>query len=187
MFGGRFDPPHLGHLLLAQQAVELLMLDELWFVPAKAPPHKATVASAEHRFMMVNLATLSNPCFKVSRIELDRQGPSYSVDTVLDIKTRLPDAQIFFLTGVDAYADIASWQRAEEIVNMAHMIALPRPGYTLEELTPFFKERVTVLQARQIEISSTDIRARMQAGKSVRYLVPELVENYFAKESLYDV
>ena len=185
LFGGRFDPVHIGHLLAAQGAFEALHLDELWFIPAKTPPHKPAVASPEDRLQMLVLATLSNPAFVVQGLELSRPGPSYTFDTVQEIKRARPEDTLFFITGVDAAADLASWYRAEELSTSINMVALARPGYTLDELAPPFRERVQTLPTRLVEVSSTDIRGRLSRCQSVRYLVPELVETYLDRTALY--
>lgn len=185
LFGGRFDPPHIGHLLAAQGAVEALGLDELWFVPAKTPPHKPAVASAEARTQMLLLATLSNPSFKVSRLELHRDGPSYTFDTVTHVKELHPEATLFFITGSDAYADVASWYRARDLVRAVDMVVVARPGYTLNDLEPAFRQRVQILETRLCDVSSTEIRRRLKRRESVRYLLPEPVETYLDRTSLY--
>ena len=184
LFGGRFDPPHIGHLLAAQSAFEALGLDELWFIPAKTPPHKPALASADARVQMLLLATLSNPVFEVSRLELLRDGPSYTFDTVMETKKQRPDATLFFITGVDAYADVASWHRAHELVRAVDMVTVARPGYTLRDLEPAFR-RVQTLETRLCDVSSTEIRSRLNRRESVRYLLPELVETYLDRTSLY--
>lgn len=185
LFGGRFDPPHLGHLLAAQGALEALGLDELWFVPAKTPPHKPATAGADARAQMLLLATLPNPAFRVSRLELGRDGPSYTFDTVSQVRRERPGDTLFFITGTDAYADVASWHRARDLVGAVNMVAVARPGYTLEDMEASFRERVHVLPTRLCDISSTDIRTRLARGESVRYLVPELVETYLDRTALY--
>lgn len=185
LFGGRFDPPHLGHLLAAQGALEALALDELWFVPAKTPPHKPAVAGAGDRAQMLVLATLSNPAFRVNRLELERSGPSYTFDTVLQVRRERPGDTLFFVTGVDAYAEIASWHRARDLVDVVNMVAVARPGYTLGDMDAPFRERVQTLPTRLCDVSSTDIRTRLARRESVRYLVPELVETYLDRTALY--
>jgi nicotinate-nucleotide adenylyltransferase len=185
LFGGRFDPVHLGHLLAAQGALEALSLDELWFVPAKTPPHKAAWASAEDRFQMLLLATSSHPRFVVSRLELDREGPSYTFDTVTQVRALRPEATLFFITGQDAYAEIESWYRARDLLGAVNMVAVTRPGYTLETLGPAYRGALQTLATRACEISSTEIRARLARHQSVRYLVPELVETYLERHALY--
>lgn len=185
LFGGRFDPPHLGHLLAAQGALEALNLDELWFVPAKTPPHKPAVASAASRLEMVQLAIASNPAFRASELELSRAGPSYTFDTVSEVGLQRPDDTLFFITGQDAYAEIATWHRAAELVRQVHMVAVARPGYTLDELEPAFRQRVQILPTRLCHVSSTEIRHRLKRSLSVRYLVPEPVEIYLDRSDLY--
>ena len=185
LFGGRFDPVHIGHLLVAQGAFEALELDELWFIPAKTPPHKPAVASPEDRLQMLILATLNNPAFVVKDLELSRPGPSYTFDTVQEIKRARPEDTLFFITGADAAADLASWYRAEELSRSINTVALARPGYTLADLAPPFRERVQTLATRLCEVSSTEIRSRLSCHQSVRYLVPELVETYLDRTALY--
>ncbi len=185
LFGGRFDPVHTGHLLAAQGAFEALELDQLWFIPAKSPPHKPAVGSPEDRLQMLVLATLSNPAFRVERLELDRLGPSYTFDTVCDIKTLRPDDTLFFVTGADAAADLPTWHRAEELIEKVNMVALARPGYTIGGLEPPFRRCIQTLNTRLCEVSSTEIRSRLSRHQSVRYLVPELVETYLDRTALY--
>ena len=185
LFGGRFDPVHVGHLMVAQSALEALKLDEVWFIPAKAPPHKGAAAEAEKRFEMLLLATVNHPQFRVSRLEIERSGASYSFDTVGEVRARRPESELFFLTGVDAYAEIASWHRARELVSSVSMVALGRPGYSLDHIDPYFRERVRILESRLWGVSSTEIRRRLARKESVRYLVPESVESYLAKYPLY--
>lgn len=185
LFGGRFDPPHLGHLLVAQEAFDALALDELWFVPAQSPPHKPAWASAEHRFNMTLLATASQPAFRVSRLELARPGPSYTYDTVAQVKEDEPGVKLFFITGMDAYADIESWHRAPELLGAVKMVAVSRPGASLSGLPEAYRERVMLLDRLKVDISSTEVRRRLSKGKSVRYLVPEPVETYLGKYHLY--
>lgn len=185
LFGGRFDPPHLGHLRVAQEALERLELDAVWFVPAQTPPHKPAQASAEDRFVMTVLATLTTPAFFVSRAELRRPGPSFTIDTVSSVQAQHPGAALYFITGVDAYADIASWHRAPELVETVTMVAVSRPGYSLAALPAAYREKVTLLERVDIELSSTEVRRRLREGRSVRFLVPDPVENYLGKYHLY--
>jgi nicotinate-nucleotide adenylyltransferase len=185
LFGGRFDPPHLGHLIVAEQAREQLALDELHFIPSPSPPHKAAAATPEQRYEMLLLATTSHPAFVVSRLELERAGPSYSFDTVREVGRRHKGATLFFITGIDAYREIASWHRADELVEAVQMIAVPRPGYTLDGIAPYYRTRVRTLDMPEIGLSSTLVRERLARGHSVRYLVPELVESYLARHHLY--
>jgi len=185
LFGGRFDPPHIGHLLAAQGALEALDLGELWFVPAQTPPHKPAAASPQHRLQMLRLATEGNPHFRVSDLELERPGPSYTFDTVAGVRAQDPERELFFITGLDAYAEIANWHRARELVEAVNMVAVARPGYNLEALAPFFRQRVQVLPARLCDVSSTEIRTRLASNRTVRYLVPDPVGVYLDEHALY--
>jgi nicotinate-nucleotide adenylyltransferase len=185
LFGGRFDPPHLGHLLAAEQSREALSLDAVWFIPAPSPPHKPAIAGPEHRYAMTMLATVSHPRFSVSRIELDRQGPSYTFDTVQQIRAAEPGAELFLIAGADAYRDIAGWHRAKELVRQVNIMVVARPGYNLAQLEPDFRARVRVVAISGCDISSTEIRNRLKEGRSIRYLVPESVESYLVRHHLY--
>lgn len=185
LFGGRFDPVHMGHLLAAQEAFEALELDELWFIPAKSPPHKPAVGSPEDRLQMLILATLSNPAFVVEGLELDRPGPSYTFDTVCQIKRLRPADTLFFITGVDAALGLPTWHRAEELITKVNIVALARPGYSIDDLEPPFRGCVQTLNTRLCDVSSTEVRSRLSRRQSVRYLVPELVETYLDRTALY--
>jgi nicotinate-nucleotide adenylyltransferase len=139
---------------------------------------------------MVVLATASNPCFEVSRLELERAGPSYSLDTVLDFRERCPGAELFFITGADAVLEILTWYRHQEVIRACRFIAVTRPGYDLARLSgvlpPEYVERIHTLTAPGVDVSSTQIRERVAAGDPVRYLVPEVVEAYLRKHRLYE-
>ena len=185
LYGGRFDPPHLGHLLVAEGARAALGLDRVLFIPSKAPPHKGTEASAQARYEMTLLATADHPQLFVSDLELKREGTSYSVDTVETLLETYPEAEMFYLTGVDAYADIATWHRARELVEKVRMVAYPRPGYSLDGLEPCFLERVRLLELPVFEVSSTEVRRHLRNGASVRYVLPDAVTAYVAKHALY--
>lgn len=185
LFGGRFDPIHTGHLLVAEEAREALALDEVWFIPSKDPPHKAVSVAAAHRYRMALLATAEHPHFRVSEAELERDGTSYTVDTVEALVAAHPEAEFCYLVGIDAYAEIQSWHRARELVELVRMVALPRPGFSLAGLEPYFLERVTVLETPLWEISGSDVRARLSRGESARYLVPQPVLAYLHKHRLY--
>jgi len=185
LFGGRFDPPHLGHLLDAEQAGEELDLDSIWFIPSKSPPHKAAVASADDRYRMTRLATVGNPLFLTSAIELQRRGVSYTFDTVREIADEHPETQLFYLIGADAYAGIADWYSPRQLVTEVRMIALARPGASLAGLEPFFRNRVKLLDILACDISSSEVRRRLRADHSIRYLVPETVRSYIERHRLY--
>jgi len=185
LFGGSFDPVHMGHLLAASESADQLELDQVHFVTAARPPHKRPHAPAEARHEMVVLATISDERFRASRLELDHPGPTFTVDTLRRARRRWPDDDLFFITGADAYRDLASWREPEALVELAQMVAVSRPGYDLSRLDPFFRERVLPLVIPGYEISSTEIRRRIATGRSVRYLVPYEVEVYIAKHRLY--
>lgn len=186
LFGGRFDPPHLGHLLVAEGARAALGLDEVLFIPSKAPPHKGVEASAQARYEMTLLATADNPQFRASDLELRREGVSYTIDTVEALLEQDPDADLFYLTGVDAYRDIATWQRARDLVARVQMVTYPRPGYSFAGLEPYFLNRVRRLKLPLFGISGTAIRQRLRTGESVKYLVPDSVAAYIGKYAVYE-
>jgi nicotinate-nucleotide adenylyltransferase len=188
LFGGRFDPPHLGHLLLAEQAREALALTEVRFVPARDPPHKGTCAPAAARLAMTRLATDDHRAFVVDDLEIHRQGPSYAIDTVERVRARVPEAQLFYLLGADAYAEIATWHRAEAFVRSVVPVVAPRPGTgraRLEELAEPFRSAAQHLETVPFGVSSTLLRERAREGRSLRYLVPEPVARYLRTERLY--
>ncbi len=171
--------------MVAQRALEVLRLDALWFIPAKTPPHKEAAAAPEARFEMLLLATNAHPQFHVSRLEIERTGASYTFDTVSKVRAERPNDELFFITGADAYREISSWHRARELVSSVSVVALSRPNYTVNEVEPYFKERVRILDTPLWEVSSTEVRRRLAHRESVRYLVPEPVESYLAKNPLY--
>jgi nicotinate-nucleotide adenylyltransferase len=190
--GGTFDPIHTGHLVVAEEARTRFGLDEVIFMPAAVPPHKhrEDISPAEDRYAMVLLATASNPCFSVSRLELDRPGPSYTIDTVRELRARLgPQAELFFLTGVDAVLEILTWHDPEALIGECRFIAAARPGYDLEQLShrlpPRFLAAIETLVAPGVDISSSEIRRRVREGASITYLTPEAVEDYVRKRHLY--
>ncbi len=185
LFGGSFDPVHLGHLLAASESADRLGLDRVEFVTAARPPHKRPVAAPEARHEMVVLATARDGRFFPSRLELDHPGPSFTVDTLRRARRRWPEAELFFITGADAYRDVATWKEPEALFELATMVAVTRPGYDLARLDPFFRERVVVLEIPGYEVSSTEVRRRVAEGRSIRYLVPFEVEVYIEKHGLY--
>ena len=185
IFGGSFDPIHLGHLLAASEAYELLSLSRVLFVTAARPPHKMPEADAEARHQMVLLATQDDERFEASRLELDREGPSYTVDTLRQAGKLYPEHELFFITGADAYADLDSWYQAEELSKLATLVGASRPGYDISRMHPFFRERTVLLKIPACEVSSTQVRERIKAGRTVRYLVVPKVEEYLAKHALY--
>ena len=189
VMGGTFDPIHNGHLLTAEEAAVQFGLDEVVFVPTGHPwmKEQREVSAPEHRYLMSVIATASNPRFSVSRIEVDRAGPTYTVDTLRELKGLDGDkVDLFFVTGADAMLEILQWKDPEEILALAHFIAATRPGY---DLTRFEAEaphpNVSVMNIPALAISSTDIRKRVGEGRPIRYLVPEGAESYIEKAGLY--
>lgn len=189
--GGTFDPIHHGHLVTAEEARHQFELDEVVFVPTGQPWMKAArvVTPAEHRYLMTVLATASNPRFSVSRIEIDRGGPTYTVETLQELRrTAEEGVDLFFVTGADAMLEILQWKDPEEVLTEAHFIAATRPGYDLarfERRAPTSHPNVSVMQIPALAISSTDIRERVATGLPVRYLLPDAVVTYIRKSGLY--
>lgn len=186
VMGGTFDPVHHGHLVAASEAAARFELDEVVFVPTGQPSFKQhqQVSPAEHRYLMTVIATASNPRFTVSRVDVDRPGLTYTVDTLRDLRAARPDAELFFITGADAIEQILTWKDADELWRMAHFVAVSRPGHRLsvDGLPPGV---VSTLEVPALAISSTDCRRRAEAGQPVWYLVPDGVVQYIAKHGLY--
>ena len=190
--GGTFDPIHFGHLIAAEEARRRFHLARVIFIPNGHPPHKKEygVSPARTRCELVVLATASNPAFEVSRIEVDRPGPSYAVDTVGEIKRQVgEDTPLYFITGADAMVEIATWHEPERLAGMCEFIAVMRPGYDVQRLEgalgPDFMARTRVLHIPGVDISSTEVRRRAGSGESLRYLTPEPVVRYIESRSLY--
>ena len=184
--GGTFDPIHHGHLVAASEVQALFGLDEVVFVPTGEPWQKAGtgVSPAEHRYLMTVIATASNPHFTVSRVDIDRDGPTYTIDTLRDLQAQRPDAELFFITGADALARILTWKDVDELWALAHFVGVTRPGHVLSDKgLPI--DRVTMLQVPAMAISSTDCRERVGRGEPVWYLVPDGVVQYIGKHRLY--
>jgi nicotinate-nucleotide adenylyltransferase len=186
IMGGTFDPIHHGHLVAASEVATLFGLTEVIFVPTGAPWQKSEreVSPAEHRYLMAVIATASNPRFWVSRVDIDRGGPTYTIDTIRDIGEQRPGAELFFITGADALAQILSWKEAEEALRRARFVGVTRPGYPLSD-AHLPTHSVTLLDVPAMAISSSDCRARVRAGKPVWYLVPDGVVQYINKHHLY--
>ncbi|MFN2560465.1 MAG: nicotinate-nucleotide adenylyltransferase [Jatrophihabitans sp.] len=186
IMGGTFDPIHHGHLVAASEVASLFSLDEVVFVPTGEPYQKLTrrVSPAEHRYLMTVIATASNPHFWVSRVDIDRPGPTYTVDTITDIAEQRPDSELYFITGADALAQILSWRNAEGALKLAHFVGVTRPGYHLSaEHLPI--DSVTLLDVPAMAISSSGCRERVAEGRPVWYLVPDGVVQYINKHHLY--
>jgi len=184
VMGGTFDPIHHGHLVAASEVAQSFDLDEVVFVPTGRPWQKDEVTASEHRYLMTVIATASNPQFTVSRVDIDRDGPTYTIDTLRDLKSQRPGADLFFITGADAVAQILGWRNHQELWDLAHFVAVSRPGHVLTtEGLP--TEDVSQLEIPALSISSTDCRARVRRGHPVWYLVPDGVVQYIAKHHLY--
>lgn len=184
--GGTFDPIHHGHLVAASEVRSMLGLDEVVFVPTGQPWQKEAfeVSPAEHRYLMTVIATASNPRFSVSRVDIDRDGPTYTIDTLRDLRRERPDAELFFITGADALQHILTWKDAEELWELAHFVGVTRPGHPLSD-QGLPQDDVTLTEIPAMAISSTDCRARVERGEPVWYLVPDGVVQYIGKYRLY--
>ncbi len=198
IMGGTFNPIHHGHLVTAQEALNQFKLDIVIFIPTGSPPHKVKdeIASAEDRYIMTVIATSSNSNFFVSRIEIDKKGKSYTIDTVRRLKKIYGrDSLLYFITGADAILEILTWKNTEEIVSLCKFIAATRPGYDLTRLEELkgslfnnaaeVDKKVFVMEIPALSISSTDIRNRVKYNRPIDYLVPEGVSNYILKNGLY--
>ena len=189
VMGGTFDPIHHGHLVAASEAAHRFALDEVVFVPTGQPWQKAgrQISPAEDRYLMTVIATASNPRFTVSRVDIDRKGPTYTIDTLRDLREVYPDAQLYFITGADALSSIMSWHDWDKMFELAQFVGVTRPGYELTEdmLPADIQERVHLIDIPAMAISSTDCRERASQGRPVWYLVPDGVVQYIAKHGLY--
>lgn len=194
VLGGTFDPIHTGHLIAAETVRERCGLDRVLFVPAGRPPHKAaeSVSPARHRYLLTCLGTLSNPAFEVDRVDLDRPGASYTLETLRALKRKHPEAELFFIMGADSLLDLPTWHEPAALLATCRFIVTTRPGWQLHEaaerLGSLFtenRERIEFVEIPQIEISSREIRRRLAEGRSVRYLVPDLVLRYIEEHRLY--
>ncbi|HHY39079.1 MAG TPA: nicotinate-nucleotide adenylyltransferase [Clostridia bacterium] len=193
--GGTFDPIHNGHLFAAEAVRQGFGLDVVIFIPAARPPHKnaSEVSDPETRYVMVELATADNPYFVVSRIELDRPGPSHTVDTIAALKENTgPDTDIYFITGADAMQDLYKWKDHDTLLLLCKIVAVARPGYSLKvteslrsHLGDALWARIYPFEVPALAISSSEIRERVRTGKSIKYLVPPTVEHYIRKVGLY--
>lgn len=185
--GGTFDPIHHGHLVAASEVAHLFGLDEVVFVPTGQPWQKADkkVTAAEDRYLMAVIATASNPRFRVSRVDIDRDGPTYTYDTLLDMRAELgADTELYFITGADALAQMLTWRNAERMFDLARFVGCTRPGHVLAD--PGLPEgRVDLVEVPALAISSTEVRDRVGAGEPVWYLVPDGIVQYINKNALY--
>ncbi|AFC53080.1 nicotinic acid mononucleotide adenylyltransferase [Mycobacterium intracellulare] len=192
MMGGTFDPIHYGHLVAASEVADLFDLDQVVFVPSGQPWQKdRDVSAAEDRYLMTVIATASNPRFSVSRVDIDRAGPTYTKDTLRDLRALNPDSQLFFITGADALESILSWQGWEELFDLARFVGVSRPGYELSHdhitgvLGELADDALTLVEIPALAISSTDCRRRAEEHRPLWYLMPDGVVQYVSKRRLY--
>lgn len=190
--GGTFDPIHYGHLVAASEVADLFDLDQVVFVPSGQPWQKdRDVSAAEDRYLMTVIATASNPRFSVSRVDIDRAGPTYTKDTLRDLRALNPDSQLFFITGADALESILSWQGWEELFDLARFVGVSRPGYELSHdhitgvLGELADDALTLVEIPALAISSTDCRRRAEEHRPLWYLMPDGVVQYVSKGRLY--
>lgn len=205
VLGGTFDPIHNGHIAAAEAAQRALTLEAITLVPSRIPPHRQDPvgASGEDRYAMAALAAAERPRWTASRLELDREGRSYTYDTLIELRNQVPGTQIFFILGADAFAEIATWSRYPAVLDLANFVVVSRPGITLDSLRerapsafpstslrasslgPSAKTRVILVEATTPDVSSTEIRRRIRAGESLASLVPDSVANYIQQHRLY--
>ena len=189
VMGGTFDPVHHGHLVAASEVQSWFGLDEVVFVPTGQSWQKddRRVVPAEHRYLMTVIATASNPRFSVSRVDIDRAGPTYTIDTLRDLHRATPDDELYFITGADALAQILTWRDVEEMFELAHFVGCTRPGHQLDQsaLQGLPEDRLALVKIPALAISSTECRTRVAKGEPVWYLVPDGVVQYIAKHGLY--
>ena len=187
--GGTFDPIHHGHLVAASEVQAWFDLDEVVFVPTGAPWQKSgrEVSPAEHRYLMTVIATAANPRFRVSRVDIDRNGPTYTIDTLRDLAAEMPDADLYFITGADALGNIFTWRDVGELFELARFVGCTRPGYDMDPamIADIPSDRVSIVEIPALAISSTDCRERTERGEPIWYLVPDGVVQYVAKHRLY--
>lgn len=196
IMGGTFDPIHIGHLVIAEEARKKLNLDKVIFIPSGNPPHKdlAYVTSAKHRYEMTLLATISNPYFDVSSMEIERKGKTYTIDTIKQLKEMCNnEVDFYFITGADAILDLPNWKNVSELFNLTNFVAATRPGFQLstmqegiDRLEKKYNKKIHTISAPSLKISSSDIRSRIANGLSIKYLLPETVECYVYKHKLYN-
>ena len=195
LFGGTFDPIHLGHLILAERCREEAGLEEMWFLPSYVPPHKAerAITRFEQRCEMVALATTGQPAFRVERIEKELPPPSFTSETLAELQARHPGHEFSLVIGGDSLSDFATWHMPQRIVELARLVAVPRPGATAVTAGDLAAQlglsperiRLTLVECPAIDIASLEIRARVAAGKTIRYLVPRSIEEYLRERKLY--
>ena len=185
VMGGTFDPVHVGHLIAASEALHAFELDRILFVPAGKPWQKKDYSSAEDRFLMTSLAAGLHPRFAASRMELDRKGPTYTVDTLKELGNFYPDLEMFLILGADAASGLSTWYESEAVADLAEVVAVTRPGFSLEDVARQGRHVIHTLEMPPIGISSTEVRRRVRAGAPIDFMVPSDVAAYVAENGLY--
>ena len=192
VLGGTFDPPHIGHLVIAQEALTQLGLAQVIFAPTRQPPHKPAngITPIEHRLAMVRLAIAPHREFALSQVDVDRAGPTYTVDTMHLLRAQFPDSDLYFIMGMDSLASILTWRTPDKLIESCRLAVFDRPGFTadldaLEARLPGLRERTVFLPAPALDIAASDLQRRVHAGKSIRHLVPDSVAAYIAEHELY--
>jgi nicotinate-nucleotide adenylyltransferase len=182
ILGGTFDPPHMGHLIIAEEVLRALNLDQIWFIPTFEPPHKHDAyVQVDHRIDMLKLAIEGNNEFLLNTIEIDRAGKSYTIDTIIGLKEAHPEAEFYFIIGADMVEYLPNWYKIDELIKLVKFVGVKRNGYSVDSSYPIKKVEIPM-----IDISSTLIRERLQAKKSIKYLVPESVYHYIKENGLYE-
>lgn len=187
IFGGTFNPPHTGHLIVAEHVREVLRLDKIFFVPSYISPHKQAgeEALAFHRLAMVRLAVRGNKFFDFADLEINQRGTSYTYKTVESFHQQFPTGTLFLMMGVDNFVDFRTWKKPEQIIARATVVAMTRPSYKVARTQQQFSDATKFVTVPDIQISSTEIRNRVKQGKAIRYLVPEKIEKYIVRHGLY--
>lgn len=187
ILGGTFNPPHIGHLIVAEHVRTELALDRILFIPAATPPHKVNdgIIDAHHRVQMLRLATQDNPHFDVAEIEIARGGVSYTADTLQQLHVEHPSDQFFLLIGMDNLLEFHTWRSPEAILELATVVVMTRPGFAPHDVPAAMREKVVICPVPEIDIASRQIRKRVAEGKSIRYLVPDSVREYITRFELY--
>ncbi|WP_042146041.1 nicotinate-nucleotide adenylyltransferase [Paucisalibacillus sp. EB02] len=181
ILGGTFDPPHIGHLIIAQEVLDSLQLEEVWFIPTYEPPHKHEARlQVKNRIEMLQLALAGNGLFQLNTIEVKRAGKSYTYDTMITLKEQYPDSDFYFIIGADMVEYLPKWYKIDELINLVSFVGVKRTGYTLETMYP-----ITEVNIPLVDISSTLIRKRLRENKSIQYLVPDSVHTYIKEHGFY--
>jgi len=187
IFGGTFNPPHMGHLIVAESVREQLHLDKILFIPSARPPHKSrnSIVAATHRVEMTRRAIAENPYFELSEIEIRRKGKSYTIDTLEQLKTLYPQDELFLIIGADELIDFHTWRYPDKILQFCQVVVINRPGFDISQVANDIIRKVVFAEVPNIEISSTEIREKVRLGKSIRYLVPAQIEQYILQSKIY--